>query len=270
MNPLHPLSRPGLLVGVRGAAPTAPFGRGLPTPRGGLLSFTTGIREETGQVYFEFSQTYEQGFRVADDSYDLYELYVGEDGPVDFGASGQPVATSPTLPFSWTPTPPGVGTKVLHIVVRKRNKYDLVGFNVYETIKVIDSAAEEELADVSAPIDLNVLDWESGYIRILARYMAIEDPDPADAWEVYAKEGSAPVPGTDTPSTPTMVVLGASAGVQVTAGPFTPGATVHVIVVAKRTSDTNRGVSETVEHVMAEDQSPTNGEMFGGDSYEQR
>jgi hypothetical protein len=220
------------------------------------------------------TQTFEQGYRVADASLDRYELYVGEDTPVDFDASGQPVATSVTLPFSWSPTPPGSGSsKDLHLVVRKRNAYGLVGFNVYETIKRIDSLGAEELGPVTAPLGVAVLDQETTYIRVIARYDSSEDENPADTWEVYLGWGSDPTPGVDSPIySGSMVFIGSQAGLAILLGGsgYAPGSTAHVIVTAKRASDNERASAAVVQHVLAEVLDLSAGELFGGSAYEQR
>lgn len=222
--------------------------------------------------WFEFSQVYEQGFRVADLSFDLFELFIGEDAAVDFSASGQPVATSPTLPFAFTPTPPPSGsTKTLHVVVRKRNKYDLQSFNVFERFVVIDSSGAELLGPVSVPFDVQVYDDVSGSARVVSKYFSTDDNNPADTWEVYAEEGVDPIPGTDTPAfTGTMLFLGDESMVSEVVGGFTPGAVLHVIVCAVRAADTERGCAEVVLHTLAVSLDLTDGSLFGGTVYEQR
>jgi len=222
--------------------------------------------------WVEFSQTYQQGFRIADSAYDLYELYVGEDATVDFDASGQPVQTSSSLPFSWTPTPPGSGSKTLHIVVRKRNAYNLVSLNVYETIKVINALSAEVPGPVSDPYDVAVYDGDLGYVQVMAKYCSTEDGSyPADTWEIYVKEGADPVAGVDTPDyDESMVFLGHESGVSQAIGPFTPGAVVHVLVVAKRSSDSERGEASIELHTLAISLDLDEGLMFGGGMHEQR
>lgn len=272
---IHPRGNPRHLLGIRGVAPTASKGRGLPLIFGAAPTGGSGILAlfrprgaggfQTGFV--ESTQVYEQGFRIADDSLDVYELYVGEDGPPDFTASGQPVTTSPTLPFSWTP--PG-GTVALHIVVRKRNKYGLGSFNVFEKVIEFVGGVEQPSA-VSAPRNVVVYDAATGYIRVVAKYLKSDDPSPATHWDVYVKIGSSPVIGVDPVTyTAAMSFFGAESGLATTIGPYTPGQVAHVLVSARRASDSERGNAAVVQKTLAAALDITEGTIFGGNVYEQR
>lgn len=223
--------------------------------------------------YSEFDQTMEQGFRIADSSLDQYELYVGEDQEPDFDASGQPVATSASLPFSYTPTPPASGsTKKLYVVVRKRNAYDLQSFNVFSTIVEIDSGGVEQLGPVTTPKDVSVYDSGDGAVQVMATYSKDDDTNSADTWEIYAKEGSDPVVGVDSPAfSGSMTFLFNDARLTTELTGYTAGNTLHVLVVAKRDSDDERAQASVVEHSLAESLDLSGeGQMFGGSYYEQR
>lgn len=213
--------------------------------------------------FVEFSQTYEQVYRVADSQFDRYELFVGEDSSPNLKAP--PTATSATLPFSFTPTYPGPGlTKTLHIVVRRRNKYNLQSFNIYETLKVIDETGAEVLGSVSVPIEVAVYDRDSGEIRVVAKYLNTEDANPADTWEIFTKVGADPVPGVDPAAfTGAMVFSGVQSGLAQTLTGYTPGDVVHVLVVAKRASDSKRGLADVVQHTIASLLDLSDGQSFG-------
>lgn len=219
-------------------------------------------------VWTEYQQTYQDGFRVADTSLDLFELYVGVNAPPDFTLP--PSDVSPTLPMSY-PSPAGPCT--LHIVVRKRNRYDLQSFNVYEEIRVIDAVGAEELGPVSAPRDPTVNDAATGFVRVVATYLSTEDRNPATAWEVYVRVGSDPVIGVDAPVYEgDMVFAGVGAGLAVDVGTFAPGAVLHVLVVSLRegSGDNERGLASIVLWTMAVSLDLTDGQMFGGNVFEQR
>lgn len=247
------------------------FARQFQPPHPSLLRGRVKRRGARLVDWQEFSQVYQDGFRVADASLDRYELYAGVDTPPDFDASGQPVATNPTLPVMWTPpTPPSSG-EILYLVTRKRNKYGLLSFNVFPTLVALDSLGAEDLGPVSAPFSVNVIDGETGYLRVIASYSGSEDRNPADYWEVYVKFGSDPVAGVDTPVyDEPMVLAGLSAGLAVDVGPYTPGTTARVLVVARRDFDDERGIASVVQKVLAENLDLEEGQMFGGNVYEQR
>lgn len=216
--------------------------------------------------YFGWTETYTQGFRIEDTSLFLYELYVGENGPVDYTA---PVATSATLPFSWTPSLPSSGTAVYNVVVRQKNRYSMESFNVLSTqLKFV--AHVPVLAPVHAPTNVIVYDDVSGYIRVVGKYVSTPDGiNPADTWELYVKFGSDPVPGTDTPVfTGPMTFLGVEAGITQLAGAYTPGTIAHVILVAKRSSDSSRGAAAVILHELAVNLNLSEGFLFGGNTFE--
>lgn len=160
----------------------------------------------------------------------------------------------------------------LHIVVRKRNKYGLLSFNVHETIKIVDDGTgAEQLSLVSAPQNVVVYDGASGYIQVLAKYLSSDDEDPADTWDIYVKIGSDPVPGVDAVTyTGPMSFIGEESGLSQTLGPYTPGDTAHVLVRARRDADDEVGSAAVVQHVLAETLELTDGFLFGGETYEQR
>lgn len=201
----------------------------------------------------EYSQQVSQAYRVADDSLDRYELYLGEDGPPDFDASGQPVATSPTLPFTHSVTPPGAGTKELQMIICKRNKFSLLSFNRYIQKLSIDTSGDEILGLLNGPEKTWILDTdELGYIQIMAKYIPTER-HPGDKWEIYAGN-TTPVPGVDTPVySADMVFSGGNSIVNQQIGPFT--GTVKAYVVVLRSDDDERALSDLLE---IEIQSPPN------------
>lgn len=220
-------------------------------------------------VLHTYTQVYQQAFRVADTAFDLFELFVGEGVAPDF--TSPPAATSPTLPFSFTPTPPGTGsTTELHLVVRRRNTFDLQSFNVGEVLRTIDSASAE-VVTISVPIDVQVYDGLATFLSPVAKYVSLDDPLPADTWEVFVTIGSDPDPLVDAPAfTGPMSFVGVESFLVASVGPFTPGTVAHVIVVAKRAAGSEVGIAAVVLKAVVLPLDLLDGEMFGGGTYEQR
>ena len=217
-------------------------------------------------------KVYRQTYRVADASLDRYELYLGEDTMPDFDGSDQPVATSLTLPFTYTPTPPGAGlTKQLNCVVRKRNQYNMLSFNQHPTILTIDDAGEEELGPITDPEILDIVDGVTGEIIVIARYPRDVDTNEADTWEVFAETGSYPDPDLDTPkATVSMGKPGADYRLHQSITGLTAGAEYNVLVVALRAEESGageRGESAIEQHTLAQTYTIDAGEadMTGGD-----
>ena len=216
-------------------------------------------------------KVYRDSYRVADDSLNRYELYVGEDALPDFDSSDQPVATSATLPFSYTPDPADSAlTKVLNIVVRKRNQFNLLSHNQYPTLIEIDDMGDEELGPLSAPEILRVTDETNGEIVVTARYPRDVDQNEADTWEIYVELGVDPDPDLDTPvATVTMGLPGVEYSLRQVIDELTPGSTYHVMVVVSRSEESGDGVvgeSAVIQHTLAETYDIDAGEasMFSG------
>ncbi len=221
-----------------------------------------------------YTETYTHGYRVADAADALYELYVGVNSPPDFTGSGQPVATSATLPFDWTPTLPSSGTATLYCVVRYRNKYDLESFNVYST-QLVFVAHVAKLSTITPPLTPVVYNGGSTCIRVISKYYDLDDSNPADTWRVYIGIGVDPVPGEsayppvyDEP----MVFIGGETGLAATicSSSHAPGDTLHVLVVAYRSADDGMADAGIVEYTMPASLDLVDGYLFGGSTFEHR
>jgi hypothetical protein len=204
----------------------------------------------------ERNKVYRQSYRVADDSLDRYELYVGEDQMPDFDASDQPVATSSSLPISYAPDPADSGqTKVLYCVTRKRSKYNLLSHNQHPTLIEIDDLGEEQLGPITDPEILNVIDSTTGAVIINAQYPRDVDQNEADTWDIYAKLGADPDPDLDTPvETFAMGTPGVAFMMTKKITGLTAGSTYHFVVVARRqeeSGDGEYGESAVVQHTLA-------------------
>ncbi len=219
-------------------------------------------------------KVYGQGYRVANDSLALYELYLGEDAMPDFAGVGQPVETSATLPLTHTPSLPGAGlTTVLHIITRRRNRYGLLSHNQHPSLIEIDEFGEEVLGPITDPEILRIFDGDEGEIIVTARYPRDTDRNPADTWELYVEAGVDPDPDVDTAKS--TIAFGMAGGVdwnwRVSCDSLTPGTVYHVMVCAVRDGDADyRGESAVVQHTVAEmyDIDAGGADLFGGQEYE--
>lgn len=222
-------------------------------------------------VFLDFQQEFIQNYRVEDSDFERYELWIGEDALPDLG--GEPAAVSQTLPFNYSIAPPVSGTKTVYAVLRMRDKYGIISANQKTTVFVIDSSGMAVLSPPSAPLEMNLLQGTVGYAVVFLKYNASGDANPADTFKVFASEGSAPDPDTDTPAaSATMVTFGGIAYYRALIGPYTPGATLYVIGTAERSSDGQYGAIGPDTIVLAEalalDGDKTT--QFGGDQYEIR
>ena len=222
-----------------------------------------------------YTKVYRQIHRVADTSLEQYELYVGVDAMPDFNDSLQPVAVSASLPISHTPDPaPSGDTVKLYAVTRKRNRYNLLSFNQYPSIIEINDLSEEELGPLTAPEILRVLNGVTGEIIVSARYPAGIDRNEADTWDLYVEDGIDPDPAVNTPvATEDFGMVRNDYFWKISEDGLTPGSTYHVMVVVRRSIDSEdgeEGESAVVQHTCAEAYNidAEEASLFGGNDYE--
>jgi len=240
----------------------------------GMARFATGlVIEAPGMYNYQlpfYQKAYRQGYRVADDSLEQYELYVGEDEMPDF--TDPPAASGASLPVSWDiPVPDPGETVVLYVVPRYRNRYDLLSHNQHPTLIEVDEDLLEDYGPLSAPELVKIMDGNSGEIMIHARYPSGVDRHEADHWELYAEVGTDPDPDADTPVlTAGFGAPGADYTWVGTATGLTPGETYRVLVVVRRLIDGVWAAADQVEFMLAEafDLDPDEGSMFAGQEYE--
>lgn len=190
-------------------------------------------------------------YRIAN-NIDGYNVYIGEDALPDLTT---PTTFSLTLPASVAITPPGVGTKMLYVVVRKQDQYGLESQNQFIKAFKIDTAGELVRLPLSSPQGLQLSEMTGGYVWVLCAYPAINDEDdPPSHWKVWA--------GTTEPNTtldaPVVSTSMTNMVLATQIGPFSPG-TIHVKVAAYRNLDTALSavlydtidVSETPDQPMA-------------------
>jgi len=217
-------------------------------------------------------QPFVQNYRVADDDFSRFELYVGEDQLPDL--TTEPILVSQTLPFSLPITPPVSGTKTIFVVLRERDEHGVISANQQTTIFVIDSSGALEFVPPGPAVQLQLFPDAIGKVLVFLRYnKAADGLNPADTWEVFASEGVDPNPTVDVPvHTSTIIDFGELAYLRTVIESFTPGATLHVIGSVFRSSDGKRGVTLVEQIVLPlapsidEDKTTT----FGGEVHEIR
>lgn len=214
------------------------------------------ILENAIEITFTFggtayTETFSGLYRIAEDALKLYRLWIGEDADPDLTAA--PDTTSATLPFASVIAPPGAGEADFNCIVRYQNEYGLESLNRYQHTATVDFNGVEQETDITAPVDIVLADVANGLIEVTATYHADQDPDPADTWVIYFRgDASDPIPGTDTPETETMVagyMLRPSKTLRREIGPFAQGSTIHVIVRARRASDSAESANTTASTI---------------------
>ena len=192
-------------------------------------------------------------YRIAQSAKDQYELFEGIDTSPTLTAT--PDTTSTGLPFTHTVTP-STGTSDFNYVVRKRNTYDLTSLNIFERAFRVGTSGDDVALPPSAPEDTELVDVGGGNIRVISRYISDADTTPADTWNIYAQgDGTAPVPGTDTPiATPSMGVatfpgLSPAISLEQDIGPYAAGTTLQVVVttlISATTSESENTAAQSV------------------------
>lgn len=199
-----------------------------------MASFTTTLRG-LATVFNGFGGVLRGRHRAANDALARYELFVGQDGPPDFGAA--PFETFTVLPHVTAPlAAPPSGTRFYHLVVRRRNRWGLSSLNVTEFVVEVNAAGAEVAAPPSEPTGVRADAAAGRTVRVRAVYdYPVDGEDQADAFLVYSRSnGTDPDPAVDTPLEVAMGKADGVARLDVGIGPFTEGATVKVIVRVRR------------------------------------
>ena len=215
------------------------------TPSGASSSVTGTVT-----LRVSVSEVIEGLYRVADTAIEQYELYVGEDASPTF--TNSPDATSAALPFTYTPTPPVSGTKAYHLVTRFRNRYNLLSLNARERIIELDSGGAEQDPPPNEPQNVELEASGAGGIKVTASYYFSDDSTQADEFVIYAKVGSDPVPGTDSPvATVSMTQLSAVALLDTTITGYSDGDDVRVLVRTNISGSSTESTNTTATAVAA-------------------
>lgn len=222
-----------------------------------------------------YNDTIHSYYRIADSALALYELYVGQNQSPDYTAA--PATTSATLPMSYALTPPTVGTRVFHLVCRKRNQYGLLSYNTFERTIEIDSTGARVTRKPTAPT-FTAVETDGGYIFLRAEYPASHDAVPATHFRYYVRgDETNPIPGTDTPvAVPMERNLNLFARPQMilhkSLGPHPANAEIRILVTSYRDTDGGESINTTPVTVTIATQVPARpiyGKAGHGDSYMQ-
>lgn len=124
-------------------------------------------------------------YRLANQSFDRYEAYIGIDSEPDFST---PLSVFTNLPVQIT----GFlieGQHKYNFVVRKRNQYNLSSYNREAWSLELDSNGNPVLGKPSAPTF--ELSQSGGLVRVSARYPWASEPDKqATHWAIFTHQGT--------------------------------------------------------------------------------
>ena len=209
----------------------------------------------TGSINVRFTYsgtTYDlvlsEGYRIYDTSYSRYELFTSTSS--GFPSTSSAATTSTSTSFSYALTPPGSGTREYHLLCCRRNKYNLLGQNLWYKSITIDDAGDEVADSVSEPYNVSVQDTHSGYVMIRGSYYSGRDDNPADTWRYWvSQDGTNPDTAADTPTTANMTDAGyglvPAYALSAEAGPYPYGDTIRVLVRSHRSSDSEDSSNTT-------------------------
>lgn len=165
----------------------------------------TGEADGLHDVLLKIEASAHGTHRVANDAIVLYELYKGTDASPDFTAA-------PSETFASLPHETGVfaADHTYHLVLRKRNKFNLLSQNIIETIIEIDAGGDQVAARPSDPVCVTVAPAAGGKASVKAQYSNVSDgDDAADTWLIYlTNDGGDPDPDIDEPDTEAMIFSG--------------------------------------------------------------
>lgn len=184
-------------------------------------------------------------YRIQNNAAAGYTVYVGEDALPDLNLA--PTAFSTTLPVNVAITPPGVGTKTLYVVARKRNSYGLESGNQYPEVFKIDTVGNLVRNTPPTPSGVEAVSIGFDKIRVLAAYPSLTlEADPATKWRLWI--GSTPPNVGVDPVTLEADVAGDT--IMFDASTYAAG-TWHIALLLFRAVDSMSGIPATTTCVIA-------------------
>ena len=171
-------------------------------------------------------------YRAANDALARYELYKGTDASPDF--SGAPLETFAGLPHETAATL--AADHAYHLVLRKRNAYNLLSQNIAETLIEIDAGGDQVAVRPSDPQAVTVAPAAGGKAAVEAMYSNVADGDnAADTWLIYlTNDGGDPEPGVDEPETEAMIFRGGIAILDWLSGAEDDETVIKILVRTRR------------------------------------
>jgi len=170
-------------------------------------------------------------YRVEDTTIAGYRIWYGQDSEPDLSAA--PDETASSLPHTTAALAAG---HTYHVVTRHMNAYGLESQNITSWTVTTDGGGAAEATNPSAPQGISVEPAANGAVRILADYFPVPDgDDAATIWAIWiTDDGSTPDTGTAATATETMTAGMGFAHLEYTSGSYSDGATIKVIVRARR------------------------------------
>ncbi len=175
--------------------------------------------------------------RIANDAFNRFELFRGQDASPDLDAA--PIETFTSLPHvtAALPLPPS-GTRKFLFVTQLRNIHNLRSLNTIEVLIEVDAAGALVAIRPSAPEGTRADTVAAGKIRIQSFYDYTADGNnQANQWLVFLRsDGTDPDPDIDTPTVVTMAKNDGIAKLDFLSVAFVGGTTVKAIVRTRRTA----------------------------------
>lgn len=174
-----------------------------------------------------------------------YQLFYGNGTPPDLAAA--PWQTFSALPFA-TPAISGAGKH--YFVVRRLNQWGLKTQNDVATVVEIDALGNQLQPRPSGANYWQFVAAPVPKVAIHASYAYPTDGvDQANQWLVYAKVGSDPVIGVDTPVVIPMIKSDGVAKLSWVSGDYSIGNAIHVKVLTRRTTGTARDSEDVTRKI---------------------
>jgi len=208
-------------------------------------------------------------YRVENEYLNRYEAYLGTDAWPDLTDDlvlNPPWDFFTTWPHTLPPLSPG---RTYYLIIRKRDKYGLIDFNVEALVIRIGPGGDELPVGPVDPFISQLGGEPVGKVRFRASYNWMQDSLPADRWHVYlTSDGSTP-----DPSNPSHLYLDVPMNTfrvedldQASGDAWGHGTVIKVIYRTYRTSDDAESLNtDVLEHTINLDAPGiVDGELFLG------